>query len=253
MLARPRSLWDELRTTAVAWQIDPASIASDTLRTTCLHWLSSDERARYERFGDGSARHEYLAAHALCRTSLSRCTGVDPAGWRFTHGAFGKPAIEAPVEFESLRFNLSHTDGLAICLVSRAGDVGVDVAHVSRAIDVEQMARHFATERERARLKVLPPARRIERFFEQWVLREAYLKGIGSGIAAYDERFSMTYDDVERVPPLGDWRFVFHRPSARHVAAAAIRRFDGSHPVEVRWLEADHRFVRLSERRPQDG
>lgn len=226
-------------TTAEAWLLDLRAVSGRALRRTCLAWLDADERARLETLRPERSRHDFMAARALCRATLSRYAGVDPSEWRFSRTAHGKPTVAAPFAFESLRFNLSHTDGLAICLVSRAGEVGVDVEAISQAVDVDRMARHFATEREQARLQTLTPARRAERFFEQWVLREAYLKGMGTGIAAGAERFSMSYDDVDRVPPIGEWHFSVRRPTSKHVAAAAIRLGGATGRLAIRWRTAD--------------
>jgi len=40
-------------------------------------------------------RHEYLVAHALLRTALSRYAPVAPSAWTFTRGPSGKPETGA--------------------------------------------------------------------------------------------------------------------------------------------------------------
>jgi len=80
---------------------------------------------------------------ALCRLALSHYTGVDPATWVFTAGKYGKPAIARPAAFRAARFNLSHTDGLIVCAVGRAGEIGIDVEDTSRQVDIVQISRHF--------------------------------------------------------------------------------------------------------------
>lgn len=231
--------WHGLGTGADAWQLNPSTISAVLLRKRCLGWLSSEERAKHDELRSERLQHAYLAARALCRATLSRYTSVHPSEWRFDVTAHGKPKIAGPVEFKSLRFNLTHTTDLVICLVSRAGEVGVDVEDTSRAVDIEQMARHFVSRREEARLSRLPATARAERFFEQWVLKEAYLKGIGKGVALGPERLMVRSDDDGRIAPIRDWRFFLHRPTSSHVAAAAVRRRDAAEPVSVRWLSAD--------------
>lgn len=239
-LARPG--WHGLETVADAWQLEPSRISADLLRKRCLSWLSSEERAQHEALRSERLQHAYLATKALCRATLSRYTAVDPSEWRFDTTSHGKPKVAGPIEFTSLRFNLTHTTGLVICLVSRAGEVGVDVEDTSRVVDVEQVARHFFTAREAARLNGLCDASRVERFFEQWVLKEAYLKGIGKGVALGPERLTVRSDDDGRIARIRDWRFFLHRPTASHVAAAAVRRRDPAETVSVRWLPADGLF-----------
>lgn len=177
-----------------------------------------------------------MAARALCRATLSRYTGVAPEDWRFRTEAHGKPSIAAPAAFRSLRFNLTHTEGLTICLVSCAGDVGVDAEETSRIVDIEQVARYVFTEPEHMRLAGLPVPGRTARFFEQWVLHEAYCKGTGTGLAHAAEPVAIEWG--ERYGTAGDWQFSLYRPSANHVAAAAVRRTRGAASVSIRWLRA---------------
>jgi 4'-phosphopantetheinyl transferase len=231
--------WLELRTTAHAWQFSTDEIAPRLLRQRCFPWLSIQERAHWKKFKTEKSRHEYLAARALCRVTLSWYTGIGPPNWSFGRSSNGKPTIVGPAEFKSLRFNLAHTNGLVICLVSRAGEVGVDTEETSRAVNVAQVARHFLSRQEQRRLEKLPEHECIARFFEQWVLREAYLKGTGKGIVAAAERFTIKFGDNGQPLPIGSWQLSLHRPSARYVAAAAVRQRRGAAPVSVRWLKSD--------------
>lgn len=177
-----------------------------------------------------------MAARALCRAALSRYAGVAPEDWRFRTNAYGKPSIDAPAAFRSLRFNLTHTRGLVVCLVSRAGEVGVDAEDVARPVDVESIARCVFSATEHMRLARLPARRRIARFFEQWVLHEAYCKGIGTGLAEAAEPVRIAWR--KRHGTAGEWQFSLYRPSADHVAAAAVRRGPGAANVPIRWLNA---------------
>ena len=95
-----------------------------------LGWLSADEAEHLRRLKSEAPRREYLATRVLCRATLSRYVGVDPAHWRFCAGRNGKPRIAGPRGFVSLRFNLTHTRGLVICLVTRTGEVGVDAEEI---------------------------------------------------------------------------------------------------------------------------
>jgi 4'-phosphopantetheinyl transferase len=126
-----------------------------------------------------------------------------------------------------------------ICLVSRAGEVGVDAEETSRAVNVAQVARHFLSHREQTSLEKLPANESVARFFEQWVLKEAYLKGTGKGIVTAQERFTIKFGDNGQPLPIGSWQLFLHRPSARYIAAAAVRQRRGATPVSVCWLESD--------------
>ncbi len=187
-------------------------------------------------------QHDYLATRALCRLALSHCTDVDPATWVFTAGKFGKPTIARPVAFRPLRFNLSHTDGLIVCAVSRAGEIGIDVEQTSREVDIAQISRHFFSADEQRHLSTLSAKERKSRFFELWVLKEAYLKGRGMGLSKSLDAFSIQWDRKGKPLSIGNWQLALHRPTARHIAATAIRQRRDASTFPVRWRDAHQLF-----------
>lgn len=238
-----KSGWNGLLTAAHAWSLSLENVDPGLLRDRCLSWLTPEERARCEAFRTPRLRHEYLAARVLCRSTLSRYTGVDPRSWNFAQGLQGKPAIAGPAELLSLRFNLTHTDGLAVCLVSRAGEVGVDAEETSRDVDVAEVARHFLSDSAQALLASLPSDQRTARFFEHWVLKEAYCKGLGKGLGGAPERLTIELNERGEPAEVEGWQFGLYRPTSHHVAAVAVERRDGAGPVSIDWFVADD-FVR---------
>lgn len=180
-------------------------------------------------------RQGYVAGRVLCRAVLSQYTGIEPRVWRFYRGVNGKPSVLEPAKFSNLFFSVSRTKGFAICLVSLMGDVGVDVEETTHTVDVLQVARHFFSYEEQSRLAKLAAVERRKRFFEQWVLKEAYLKGTGTGLAWAPERLTIEPGRIR------DWQFSLHRPDRNHIAAAAVHSL-GGRPVPVRWLEAQQLF-----------
>jgi 4'-phosphopantetheinyl transferase len=111
------SAWDEILGSAHAWFIDGEKVSEKSLP---VHWLDAEERALVQQFSGKTPRHHYLVARTPCRAVLSRYTGVAPEDRRFAVGKYGKPRIAAARGFSSLRFDLTHTTGLIVCLVSRA-------------------------------------------------------------------------------------------------------------------------------------
>jgi len=227
--------WDALLTAAHAWQFRPDELRVPAVRDRWLSRLSVDERTRYQRFPSGKVQEGYLAARVLCRATLSRYTGVDPSRWRFGEDVYGKPAVLEPDNFKSIRFNLTHTDDLTICIVTRAGEVGVDAEETSQTVDVSTMARHFFSRGEQARLASLPSRERGERFFEQWVLKEACVKALGRGLAYAPERLTVEQNDSGEPVANGRFQSSLHRPSSNHVAAAAVLRRRRAAPVSIYW------------------
>lgn len=227
--------WDELLKAAHAWQLCPSELRSPDLRDRWLSRLPADERAHYEQLQTDRMRENYLAARVLCRATLSRYTGANPSAWRFGKGLHDKPTLVEPADFQSLRFNLTHTNGLVIFAVTRAGDVGVDVEDTSQPVDASLLARHFLSPRQQQRLAALAPQERAASFFEQWVLKEAFVKATGKGLAATCERLTVEQRNDGRPVPLEGCEFSLYRPTSKHVAAAAVLLRYPAQSISFEW------------------
>lgn len=203
--------------------------------------LTDEEQARCERLRTEGARRRYLGARLLSRYALSARTGRPPDSWRFRRGAHGRPEPEPACG--GLRFNLSHTDGLIACVVTHGRRCGVDVERTPAPPDaVTYLSWHFAPA-ERAELAALPPAARADRLSELWVLKEAYLKALGTGMTRGLSSFSFSpWDDGpitvhDSDPPVkagSTWWFDLLRPDPGHVLAVAT---EDSHPGRLHRID----------------
>jgi 4'-phosphopantetheinyl transferase len=200
----------------------------------CLAALSSAERQRAERFVLERHRRQYVLAHGLLRVALSSVAcEIDPADWCFVANCYGRPFIAAPTVPRPIYFSLSHTEGCVACVVSSCEVVGVDVEEIRQLGSLLATAEcHFSLE-EVSALRVLRPTERIDRFFDYWTLKEAYLKARGIGLRLSLNRFSMLLGAEQNIRIMfasgfGDdpqrWRFTKSSPSTRHRLAIA----DGS-------------------------
>jgi len=113
------------RTEAHIWYTSPDEVSDSGLIDSCQALLSAEERERHRRLVRPRNRHEYLVAHALVRTSLSRYADVHPRDWVFRANENGRPEIQSPRLVSPIRFNLSHTDGLVACICAVDREVGV--------------------------------------------------------------------------------------------------------------------------------
>ena len=206
----------------------PDELAGSGIRNFYLGILSTDEKMRLARLLSPAKQELFLLAHGLLRTSLSRCEDVEPAGWRFKSGESGRPEIAAPKS--ALRFNLSHTQGLAACVVTDRADVGIDVEKITPR-NYLKLTRRFFSPREQRDLCALPEPEQPARFFELWTLKEAYLKARGLGLTVPLRTFSFYRDDgvewrIEFASGMKDdpgrWRFRSWRVAPLHQAALAV-------------------------------
>jgi 4'-phosphopantetheinyl transferase len=159
-----------------AWLDDEAALADDLAAT-----LSQDERARAGRFAFLRDRRRFVAGRAFLRAVLGRYLGQPPAAVRLRHGAHGKPALAD--QTVDLHFNLAHSDDLAVCAVTMANEVGIDIERLRTLPDAGDVAGLFFAPGESAALASLPLAQRTRAFFETWTRKEAFLKALGSGLA----------------------------------------------------------------------
>lgn len=148
---------------------------------TALRTLSGAERSHAVRLRIGANR--WVAARAALRGVLAHCLGVPPADIALVTGPDGKPRL-APGTGADLRFNLSHSGGMALVAVRLGLDVGVDLEEFRDDVDGEAVAREVLGEHERAALAAVPAEDRREAFFRAWVRHEALAKAAGRGIAA---------------------------------------------------------------------
>jgi len=225
------------------WITEPEKIEEPGLLAAYLELLSPEEREKQRRFYFERHRRQYLVSHALVRLTLSRYAPVEPQAWSFVTNEFGCPRV-AGEGSTGLRFNLSHTDGMAVVAVARDVDVGVDVEDAFRAGETVGLADRFFAPSEVTALRALEVPRQQDRFFAYWTLKESYIKARGMGLSLPLEQFAfelqpehpprISFDPRLRDDP-ESWQFFQHRPSPRHQAALAVRR-PRSQPFHVRWL-----------------
>jgi 4'-phosphopantetheinyl transferase len=191
-----------------------------------LELLSADERARHGRLHFARDRAAFLLAHSLLRSLLSEQIGGEPASHRFEAGAHGKPALEPPLP--ALDFNLSHTKGLVACALAWHADVGVDVEHATRTVDLDGVGRRVFSASEQAVLAALSEEARADRFFEYWTLKEAYMKARGLGFSLPPASFELTalpgagyaLRHLDAPDPAAGWSFHATRLGQHRLACA---------------------------------
>jgi 4'-phosphopantetheinyl transferase len=128
----------------------------------------------------------------------------------------------------TIRFNVSHSNGLALLAFARDRSVGVDLEYI-RPVDVEQLAKRFFSSREYAALSSLNPEQKHEAFFNGWTRKEAYLKATGIGIAGLKQvEVSITSGEPAAflsiagdAPAASDWSLHRLSPAPGYVAAVA--------------------------------
>ena len=232
---------------AVVW-LSAARGLPPQARTTLEALLDDEERGRAAALLREEDREVFVRAHALLRAALSHHGAAPPSSWRFAR-APGKPELCGPLRGE-LRFNLSHSGGLAAVVVAAGMDVGVDV-EAERPRPHLEIARRFFAPSELELLRAAPPGLEAlgeaDLFLTLWTLKEAFVKARGRRLLFPLDDFAFAVSDggegVRFSPPPGereeDWFFRTWRPAAGHRASVAIRAGATKPQLRVRWLRAE--------------
>ena len=225
-----QALIADLADNAHVWLLDLDQMKDAASQADGAALLSADETARWQRFRFAADRHLYLLSHVMLRRVLSCYAEVDPAAWQFAHCAGGRPEIATGQTELPLRFNLTHTRGLAACVITQAVDCGVDAEVLTnRRHAMGIAARMFAAE-ELAALHGLEGQAFLEYFYSCWTLREAYCKARGVGLAGCGKDFRFQHDpragwqlwcaDADAVT--GEWRLRVAQVTDSHLVAVAV-------------------------------
>ena len=215
------------------WHINPEEITDLASIEYCFSILSADEKKKLSRFHFKKDRHQYLVSHAFLRSVLSQYMDVMPLDWRFSIGEYGRPRIAYDESKGGVEFNLTHTAGLTVCVISTNEMCGVDAEKIipkSGLLDVAEQIYPSADCDQLKLLLVRDETIFLQYFYSQWVLREAYAKATGLGVTDISGgmNFTVKSDDnivfltaQEGVESQG-WKFQLLDLSPAHIVAVAF-------------------------------
>ena len=160
-----------------------------------LHTLAADEKTRAQRFYFQRDRERFITAHGVLRAILGFYLNRAAKCLSFCYGSHGKPALAWESGGDAIRFNMSHSHGVALYAVARGREVGIDLEFIRCDLEVEQIAERCFSRREIATLRALPTDLRKYAFFLCWTRKEAYIKARGEALSLPLDQF-----DVSLIP-----------------------------------------------------
>jgi 4'-phosphopantetheinyl transferase len=162
----------------------------DERRQHLLTSFAQRERDRYDSFRHDEHRFRWGTSRGTLREVLGAALGVEPGEVEFAYGLHGKPRVAG----STLRFNLSHSGGLAAIVLGQV-EVGADV-ELPRVRRSDDIARRFFTPGENERLFALSDeAARADAFFRLWTCKEAFLKCTGEGLSRSTRSYEIDLRD----------------------------------------------------------
>lgn len=204
------------------WAVCPSEIGDGDLDESILDPAERDRAARLVRAPD---RRAFVAAHVLLRQLLAerlRCATTELTFSRarcpVCGGPDGRPILDLPDP--SIHFSLARSADLVLVGLAQV-PVGVDVEALAndRTLDSVVSLLHPA---ERDEIIAAGPAERGEVFTRLWTRKEAYLKGLGAGIAHDLNTEYLGTQQPTAMPP--DWEILEVPVPAGYAAAAAVQR-----------------------------
>jgi 4'-phosphopantetheinyl transferase len=154
--------------------------------------LSASELERARRFHFESDQARFIAARGALRLLLAAELHVAAELLEFTYGAYGKPDLAPPFDRSGLRFNLAHSENLALIALCRNREIGVDVEAVRALSDELQLVKSCFSAHEQREYQQLDPSRRTAGFFNGWTRKEAFIKALGKGLSQPLQSFDIT-------------------------------------------------------------
>jgi 4'-phosphopantetheinyl transferase len=166
------------------------------LPVSCVHslgqTLAADERTRAKQFHFPIDRRRFIVTRGILRAILGSYLAQDPRTLQFCYSEYGKPLLASKPGSDTLSFNVTHSDGMALYAIIRNRNVGVDLEYVSMDVAWEQIAERFFSPGEVSALRTAPRQMQQEAFFCCWTRKEAYLKARGLGLSLPLNQFDVS-------------------------------------------------------------
>jgi 4'-phosphopantetheinyl transferase len=189
--------------------------------------LSEDEHARASRYRFDQHRNEFIVTRGTLRILLGAYLQKSPQGLAFSYSPQGKPSLSN--EETDLRFNVSHTAGLAALAFVRGREIGVDVEKQRPECEALKLAERFFSPSERQFISGFSGPALHQAFFRCWTRKEAFIKAKGGGLSIPLDQFDVSIAEDQPAALIGTRpdateasRWMLHDLPAQQGYAAAL-------------------------------
>jgi 4'-phosphopantetheinyl transferase len=163
----------------------------ECFQSSFLKLLSSDEKNRAQKFRFAKNSQNFIAARGILRSLIGKYLEINPAEVSFQYSKFGKPGI---AHNNSLQFNISHSQNVALFAFTKRFTIGVDVEFVNPNIEAKDIATNFFSKNEILNLLALPEEQQSLGFFNCWTRKEAFIKAVGEGLSFPLDKFEVSLE-----------------------------------------------------------
>ena len=138
--------------------LDPRPECDDLEQLRQWSVLSEAERARASRFVRPRDGRRFAVCRGSLRLILGQLTNASPQAVAFRFGPGGKPELAGPWppgDAPLLRFNVTHSDDLALIAVSLDRELGVDLERLRTISEAARIVESYFTAAEQAQFAAL--------------------------------------------------------------------------------------------------
>lgn len=159
--------------------------------------LPALDRNRAERIPSAKARSRWVGSRWALRGVLARYTGHAPEEVELCAGPRGKLTLAARA---SPRFNLSHSGDMALIVVARGREVGVDIEQIRPRSNLRRLISRVLSPAEAELVEASPSRSRLTAFHSAWVRAEAVAKCLGTGLAGPAPKITVAVRNFDAGP-----------------------------------------------------
>ncbi len=225
------------------WRIDQRDVTLPRLQEM-QGILSEAEREKAARFRFEPSRKTAVISRASLRLLLNRYLPVPPQSLQFVTNAHGKPSLSPS---NTLHFNVAHSGDFVMIAVARTA-VGLDIEQENPNRDLGMIAQRYFSAWETAVFQQLPIAEQKAAFYRCWTGKEAYLKGIGTGLTTALDSFDVEYragkelrllQTRHRPADVDEWQLYDVKTAVGCTAALAVNLKNRSQIMQIVRISAD--------------
>jgi 4'-phosphopantetheinyl transferase len=184
-------------------------------------YLNEEEVSRAERFVFPRDRDHFIVARGRLRELVGRYLRCAPNVVQFKTGRYGKLSLLD--DLDPLRFNLSHSNSLALYGFCLGRELGIDTEKIRPGFAGEGIAARYFSAAEQKELAEVPNELRDTAFFLCWTRKEAYIKAHGGGLQipldSFDVSLKPGQPEQLRSMDSGRWSMRSFVPAPEFLAA----------------------------------
>lgn len=142
--------------------------------------LTLDEKAKMSHYVHVADQKRFLVGHSMLRILLSRYLAREPDDIILLNSKHGKLYMPQ----SNVSFNISHSGNRVALAFVKEKKIGVDIERMNSLDDYSQIAKNFFLPPESERICAQTDAAKgMEKFYEIWTVKEAFVKALGHGLS----------------------------------------------------------------------